>query len=273
MPRADLKSVAYRHIRRKLLTRDFRPGGRGLSDRTLARELGISRTPVREAVAQLEQEGLLRQVAGSGTYPRVPSREEIEELFDLREMCECYAAVRAAQHPRASALANMERGVQRGFAAARHVREHAGETWTSMLDTLIDADFIFHDALLACGTVSIARIVNACHLLTISFEFSHPLVPPHDQLIPATKRTAREHEQILALIRAGEGERARQLLSIHLRRGRDSTLDAWDRRRRQPRNDSPRVAGGLARRFSRTPIKTASKLAGYTKNPHKERTR
>ena len=90
----NLKDRAYQYVRAKLAVGDFLPG-RGLSDRTLAKEMGVSRTPVREAIRQLETEGFVVQVRGSGTYPRRLTEEEIVELYDLRELLEGYAAARA----------------------------------------------------------------------------------------------------------------------------------------------------------------------------------
>ena len=61
-----LRKQVYEAIRGQVLTGRLRPGGR-VAELALARELGVSRTPVREAIAQLVHEGLLEQIPAEGT--------------------------------------------------------------------------------------------------------------------------------------------------------------------------------------------------------------
>jgi len=79
--------VAYHHIQRKISTRELR-AGEPVSDVTISRELGISRTPAREAIRQLVSEGLLESVPGRGVVVITLDRNDIRELFEMREALE-----------------------------------------------------------------------------------------------------------------------------------------------------------------------------------------
>ena len=71
--------------------------GASLSPAMLAKEIGTSHTPVREAISQLESEGLVERLPRLGARVRVIDRQELEELFELREMLEADAAAWAAK--------------------------------------------------------------------------------------------------------------------------------------------------------------------------------
>ena len=86
----NLSQKAYWHIHDKLSAGTLKPGFR-LSNRAVAKEVGISFTPVREALNRLVSEGLLEYRAGLGVFVPECSRREIEELYEVREMLECAA--------------------------------------------------------------------------------------------------------------------------------------------------------------------------------------
>ena len=92
----SLRDRAYRHLREKMLAGELAPGMR-VSEEALAEEIGISRTPMREAFKQLASEGALEAVPRVGTIVRTPGRREVEELYELREALEGYAVERAAE--------------------------------------------------------------------------------------------------------------------------------------------------------------------------------
>jgi len=81
---------AYEYLKEKLLSGRFEPGER-LTEEYLAGELGVSRTPVREALHRLEQEGLIQPLETRGFRVASDSQEEMEELFEIRSILEGYA--------------------------------------------------------------------------------------------------------------------------------------------------------------------------------------
>ncbi|MCG8586726.1 MAG: GntR family transcriptional regulator, partial [Pirellulales bacterium] len=88
------KQRAYEHIRQGMLTGRLLPGAR-LSNRALANEIGASLIPVREAISQLVSEGLAEHRPRMGAFVMQVDREELAELYDLREALECHAIRRA----------------------------------------------------------------------------------------------------------------------------------------------------------------------------------
>src|SRR5437867_1687707 len=82
-------------IREAIVDGRLEPGQR-LKEEELARELGISRTPIREALLMLQAEGLVDAVPNRGAMVRVHTPEDLDDLYQLRALLEGYAARRAA---------------------------------------------------------------------------------------------------------------------------------------------------------------------------------
>src|SRR4051795_13705958 len=100
---ASLQSRVAAQIREGIVTGDY-AAGTGLSEVTLASELGVSRTPVREALKQLATEGLVDIVPRVGTFVAAPSRRDGIELDGLREIFEGSPARLLAQRGDAVAI-------------------------------------------------------------------------------------------------------------------------------------------------------------------------
>jgi DNA-binding GntR family transcriptional regulator len=100
---ASLQSRVAAQIREGIVTGDY-AAGTGLSEVTLSSELGVSRTPVREALKQLATEGLVDIVPRVGTFVAAPSRRDVIELYGLKEIFEGFAARLCAQRADAAAI-------------------------------------------------------------------------------------------------------------------------------------------------------------------------
>jgi GntR family transcriptional regulator, rspAB operon transcriptional repressor len=97
----------YETLRERILDWDLAPGA-PLSENDLARQLGGSRTPVRQAIQQLSREGLVRALPGRGAFVAEISLGDIVELFEMREILEAGAAVHAAQASSRDSLKPLE---------------------------------------------------------------------------------------------------------------------------------------------------------------------
>lgn len=91
---SSLTEHAHQSIKRHILSNDMARGER-LTEEFFARELGISKSPVREAMNSLEREGLLRIEPRRGAFVRTFSEREIADLYTVREILEVYAATHA----------------------------------------------------------------------------------------------------------------------------------------------------------------------------------
>ena len=114
--------IAYETLKSKILAREYLPGMQ-LKELQISKELGLTRTPVREAIIRLEREGLVRTVYNRGAFITVFSRREIDDLFEVREALEIkalYLATRRASRDDIetieTALKQREQLIRKGVA-------------------------------------------------------------------------------------------------------------------------------------------------------------
>lgn len=86
----SVRERAYEYLKLAVLSGRFNPGKR-LTEEHLAKEMGVSRTPIREALYKLESEGLIKPLETRGFIVSRDSKEEVEELFEIRAILEGYA--------------------------------------------------------------------------------------------------------------------------------------------------------------------------------------
>ena len=117
-----LADRAYRRIRDRVLSGRYPPGSR-LVNRSLARELGVSPIPVREALKRLASEGLVRHIPGAGAFVHALDRRELEKLYDFRACLEGFAAREAARTISEHRLRDLEALCETFHDLARAVRD------------------------------------------------------------------------------------------------------------------------------------------------------
>jgi DNA-binding GntR family transcriptional regulator len=122
----NLTELTYRSIKGQLLDGTLREGMR-LTEELLATQLGISKSPVREALNRLEAEGLVCIESRRGAYVREFSPKEVSDLYDLREVLELHSIAAAQLTP--SLLRGMAESIERTkmFLAARDRSKHVEE--------------------------------------------------------------------------------------------------------------------------------------------------
>jgi len=89
------KNIAYGTLKGKIIHHSLKPG-EPLNENVLAKELKISKTPIREAFQQLEQERFIENIPGRGCFVSQISIHDIKELFDIRIILECEVVKRVA---------------------------------------------------------------------------------------------------------------------------------------------------------------------------------
>ena len=123
-------------IRERIVRGEFAPGDR-IVERVLAEELGVSRVPVREALHLLKGEGFVQEVPRRGVIVTMLSRDDVDDLFDVREALETHGARLACQRAtdeEIQSLAEITERAQQALAA-------------NDLDTVADLNEAFHDAI------------------------------------------------------------------------------------------------------------------------------
>jgi DNA-binding GntR family transcriptional regulator len=208
---------AYLTLRRRLADGTYPPGSH-LREEDLAAQLGVSRTPVREALRRLDAEGWLRVVPNQGAFAADWSQRDIEEIFDLRALLETHAAERAATAPDRGALAVMEAACDEAEAALP-----GGDL--GKLEVISDANVRFHQTLWEMSGQTRCRAILAS--LAVA-----PMVLKNFQNFDKAglRRSLDQHREMVAAIAAGDTAWAGAVMRAHVRAGRAVFLAAMAQR-------------------------------------------
>jgi DNA-binding GntR family transcriptional regulator len=224
----SLREQAYQHIRQKILVGHF-PVNYRLSEVQLAKEIGISRTPVREAVSQLASEGLVQRHPELGVLVRQITRKELEELTNLRWLLESYAVVRAARRATEHDVAQLRGLVDRLRAISRGIRDAGLQTWNQELGRqLAITDILFHMTIMrTADSPRIMKIVDDFHVLTTRYRH------PARQSLPILAEVLLEHWRIYRAIRRHDPKAARAAMKMQTKRWRKATLALYDQQEKE----------------------------------------
>ena len=195
---------AYRRVKAMVLDNALPPHSQWL-EAELALQLGMSRTPVREAMLRLAQEGLVAVTPRHGMRVLPLSAGDMRDIYDVLESLEPKAAELLAR-----------RGVGADLLAPLHAACDAMEAALATGDRLAwaGADEAFHRHLLdQCGNRRLAAMVMQV------WDQSHRARMVTLNLRPLPAASTAEHRAMLVAIAAGDGDRARELFRLHRRRG------------------------------------------------------
>ena len=211
---------AYRHLRQKLLDGSVPPGSR-LSYGSIGREIGVSATPVREAVGQLASEGFVELVPQLGAIVRTLTREEAVELYELREALETFAVRRAAENMTARQLAELVENLHASAELVARVRRSGKKAAARSVAAPFHAlDLAFHMILLeAAGNRRMLKVVGDSHILTRIFQADR-----HSFRLNILETTQAEHESISEAIGNRDGATAEEAMRRHIRNSLELTL-------------------------------------------------
>jgi DNA-binding GntR family transcriptional regulator len=229
--KGKLSEQAYEILLHHIVAQNFEHG-RKLQIDELAQQLGISRTPVKEALNLLAAEGLVELVPHIGTFVKGFSAQETAQILDIRRALEVLAAETLLDHllPHDLArlggmVANMEASFQKGTDLQTHSRRN----------------YEFHLALIELSGNQ--RLVKAYESLHVSVRTTQ---------ISATQETwkrsfdeeAAEHRAILAALQTRDRTELMRVLALHLERSKERLIENMKMRDRAERNEEqpPRLA-------------------------------
>ncbi len=201
-PSATLVEDAYARMKAFLLTSRILPGDR-LLHRVLAVELGMSSTPIREALGRLVQEGYLRHTPHVGYSVPEMGAEEARELYEAREALETHTAALAAARVTAEELAAME---QAALAYRRAIRRRPRKA-----RVLFDMDFHLTIARLSQNRFLLQALEPLLHQIAAKRNVEN--LPPQADGLQAD----RAHQRILEALRNRSPELARRAMRDHIR--------------------------------------------------------
>jgi DNA-binding GntR family transcriptional regulator len=221
----SLRERAYNHIQRGIASGELIPDT-AISEVVLAKQLAMSRTPVREAINQLVAEGLLEQTPNRGTLVVRLKRQDVVDLYELREALEVYAARKAAQMAlRPSDLERWELFANEILALRDDLRQSGQPTLSrDQMRQFVTSDLSFHNMLMHMSVnARILKVLNDTRLLIRIFGMERP---GYD--IATLERIHNQHASIIAAVRGRDSEMASQLLTQHIRTSLEERLQAYD---------------------------------------------
>jgi DNA-binding GntR family transcriptional regulator len=205
---ATIYQRVHERIRGDILAGRILPGAR-LKISDLARRYGLSHMPVREALQQLQGEGLVTLSPNRGASVRRMDAAFIRSLFDIREALEGFLTRQAAEHVR-PALLDRLRAIQHRYDAA----VEAGE-----LHACIPLNRAFHqEILLASGNEEAIRLLNQHTSLIAALRARVGYAPGR----PATIQ--QEHWALIEALARGDGDAAQRIHATHVRRAAEDML-------------------------------------------------
>ncbi len=224
MRTTTLRQQAYHRIREMLAFGELAAGS-ALSEPGLARELGMSRTPVREAIRQMEMEGLLDYAPRYGATVRVPGRDELAEMYGVREALECDASAEAARRIGPAEIERL-RDLCRGMRKLARQFYTSGEPFMGgpLLKAFVAADIEFHHVVIrAGGNRFVLKILDETRLLARVFTSTFWR---YDRR--AVVEANRFHGRLLWALRQGDAEAARRATLEAMQVSKRNALAAWD---------------------------------------------
>jgi DNA-binding GntR family transcriptional regulator len=197
MPQSVVDRV-HRELRSMAMTFRFLPGER-LNEAILAKELGVSRTPLREALNRLATEGFLTFSANNGFFRKPLDVKEVFDLYEFRMHLELSAVKLAVERATDEQILEIEK------FAAESAQEVPGRT----IDELVTLDEQFHEMLMKLsGNV---QMLNSLRNINARIQFVRWL-----DMTERRSETQSQHKEIVAALRKRDRSESERLISDHI---------------------------------------------------------
>ncbi len=196
----SLRGRVFSRVREDILSGKYKDSEE-LKENTIAAELGVSRTPVREALRQLELEGLVSIIPNKGAYVTGISEKDIHDIYIIRSYLEGLCARWACEHITEEQIEAMEETI---YLSDFHARKGHNEQ-------LVELDNRFHELIYEASN---SKILN--HVLS---DFHQYVERVRKITLSSSERAAEsneEHRLILDAIRNRDGDKAETLAHEHI---------------------------------------------------------
>ncbi len=195
-----LREVVFHSLREAILSGRLKPGER-LMEMPLAQTLGVSRTPVREAIRKLELEGLAVMIPRKGAEVARITKKQLQDVLDVRKALEALAVQLACRHMAKEEITRLEH-------AHLRVRDMAGK---KDVKAMVKADVHFHDIIYkAANNDKLLQILNNLRQQMYRYRMEYLKNVQNHKVI------VQEHERILEAVRTADEERAAEAMRRHI---------------------------------------------------------
>ena len=225
MGSGELREQAYRHLHQKILSGELVPGSR-ISEQSISKELGTSRMPVRDAIRQLQNEGLVEQVPRFGTVIFKPKRKDVVDLYQLREALESHAAAHVAKNAPPSLLEKLAIYVEAMKTLREELkRENLALLSRNALMRYLAIDMAFHILIIqSTGNVRLIKTLKDTQSLSQVFRARRQ---HHDREM--IEDAVEHHQSIYEALKKGDAEAARVAMAKHIQNSMRMILEHFDR--------------------------------------------
>jgi DNA-binding GntR family transcriptional regulator len=201
-------AIAYEALHRGMIEGRYPPGS-WVRESDVARAIGVSRTPVREALNRLQAEGLVRIHPHRGAVVVGWTARDLDDIFELRVLVEGYGARRVAQHPPPDVTGLLDLCDQMDQLLEDDRPEHR----EAMSQLAVDFHALLHE--LTGNRLLVSMLPSLVGAPFVREAFDHHT---HDDLA----RAFAQHRELVEAVLAGDGEWAQAIMVAHLRAGRRS---------------------------------------------------
>ncbi|MGB9812917.1 MAG: GntR family transcriptional regulator [Thermovenabulum sp.] len=204
-----LREIVFQALREAIISGELKPGER-LMEVQLAEEMGVSRTPVREAIRKLELEGLVVMVPRKGAYVAGLSMKDAADVFEVRQSLEGLAAALAAERITDEEIEALERILLEINDAAEK----------NDLNLIIQKDAEFHNILFkASRNDKLVQIINNLKEQIDRFRIQSFENPGR------LKKLVEEHKKIVEAISERNVEKAKKLAEEHIEKVENNVMN------------------------------------------------
>ncbi len=206
--RKPLREVVYETLKKSILHGKL-TGNQRLIEEALARQMGISRTPIREAFHKLEQDELVKRLPKGGFAVREFTQEDVEEIFGIRIALESYAAYLATIHVTPETLLALEEKLKESEKAYQQGEE----------ETAVQLSTEFHELLYqSCKSRKLTEMIHGYR--DYFYRYRSALLQSPDGF----KSSITDHRQMLEAMKRKDPNLVESLVRSHLERGREIIL-------------------------------------------------
>jgi DNA-binding GntR family transcriptional regulator len=206
-----IREKVYDYLKSSVLSGRFRPGKR-LTEEHLAEEMGVSRTPIREALHKLETEGLIKPLETRGFIVSADSTEELEELFDIRASLEGYALRLISEIISEEILKRLDGFIENAEDALKRKKINEIFKWNTR----------FHDALhdLVAHKPRFYRLITNMRKYVLRYR--------KDTLhyLDGAKRTIDGHRKIMMGLRMKDPDLCERIMREHIQEAKEDALQS-----------------------------------------------
>ena len=204
-----LREIVYEELKMQILTGKITPGTR-MMEVDLAESMGVSRTPIREAIRKLEKEGLVTIEPRKGAYASQISVKDMVDILEVRQDMEGLAAYLASYRMKPHQMKRLE---EISEAYDKSVRD-------GNLADMIEYDSQFHNLIVeSCNNNILTMMINQLQELVLRFRYIY-----YDNYKRAEKMPG-EHKSIMDAIREGRANEARAAADAHIERLKDGVIN------------------------------------------------